>query len=457
MKPLDRLDAAQARSLARLRGQGSDRGLLVELLEASCLLELAKLDARRLDSTSYLQQAVNIIVQMYPVAGCSAGLAHDDGRIIEVAAGTPPEPPTRYPLFVGDTRIGVLVAGPATVDAVDPASFFARAAEQIAQGVGAALDAEELRRYAAAATAARIASEVEESDVVDGLEEVALALASFPLVIAAELVVDHVALGPPLDLRAGYWDDDGNAHSVDSVTLDLGPPGRLTARLRSVDAGVPDDGALRTVLEVLAGSLERLSDTRRLREQAETDALSGLGNRRRLDRSLNQVLARAQRYGEHVAVLLIDLDEFKAVNDELGHEAGDDVIRACASALRNRTRAYDECVRLGGDEFVVVAPVPDLLDAVELAEGIRAAIGTACRPVLPPDWSLSATVGVALFPESGRDATSLLRAADDALYAAKGEGRDGFAVAPEAAPHADDDAEPRSRRRRLRGWRRPGA
>jgi diguanylate cyclase (GGDEF)-like protein len=428
VNPLDRIEAAQLRSLERIRQDGPDRALLVQLIEASCLLELAKLDATRLDPSTYLQLAVDIVAQMYPVGGCAATVA-DGTRTLEVHSGRITGEGERSPLVVQGNTIGVLVTGAVTGDLGSPVHFFDRAADQIARGIATALDAERLRRDAAIATAARIASELTPDDVVDGLEELALALASFPSVMAAELVIDHAAIGPPLHLRAGYWDDDGRAHSIGSFALDLATTGRLAVRLRSNDEQLPDDDAVGEVLAGLAGSLDRLLQTQRLVEDAETDALSGLGNRRRLERSLVHALSRAERYGERVALMLIDLDRFKAVNDILGHETGDEVIVQCANAMRERVRAYDEAIRLGGDEFVVVAPVPDVLDALELADSLRVEIGQRCAAVLPPDWGLSATIGVALYPDSGPDQETLLRAADEALYRAKGDGRDAVAIA----------------------------
>jgi diguanylate cyclase (GGDEF)-like protein len=208
--------------------------------------------------------------------------------------------------------------------------------------------------------------------------------------------------------------------------------GRLTARMRSTDTSTPDELSVQGVLQHLAASLDRIAHTHALREQAETDALTSLGNRRRLQRALDAALGRAERYGEHVAVLLLDLDKFKPVNDELGHDRGDAVIVACANALRQRTRQYDEVIRLGGDEFVVVAPVPDVLDALRLADDVREEIALQCGALLPENWGLTATVGVAVFPDAGRDAESLLRASDAALYRAKDAGRDGVMVAEPA-------------------------
>jgi diguanylate cyclase (GGDEF)-like protein len=441
---LARLDAIQARSLARLQEAGTDRALLVELLEAACLLELAKIETTRVDPASYLQHAIDVIAQMYPVHGVSATVSTPGCGPIEVHAGEPPVGDRRYPLVGDGVTLGVLVAGELKTDLGSPDGFFQQVAGQIAQGFTSVTHAERLRREAATATASRLASQLPDGNIVDGLEELALALASFPSVIAAELVIDHVAVGPPLRLRSGYWDGDGHPHSVDSVTLDVGAAGRLTARIRSVDESPPDEVAVQTVMECLASSLDRIATTQALREQAETEPLTGLGNRRRLQRALDQHLSRAQRYGERVALLLLDLDRFKAVNDELGHETGDAVIVACAHALRERTRGYDELVRLGGDEFVVVAPVPDVFDARRLAEEIRDHVALRCNALLPSDWGLTAAIGVAVFPDAAVDPESLLRAADIALYRAK-DSDDGVVVSEPAVADVTS-RDPRTRR-----------
>jgi diguanylate cyclase (GGDEF)-like protein len=426
-----RLDAIQRQSAERLQSAdaGGNRELLVELLEASCLLELAKIEATRLDPVSYLQLAVDVIAQMYPVEGVAATVTQAGMRAIDVYAGERSGGGRRSPLVSGATTIGVLVTGAMKADLGAPDEFFDRAATQMSAGLATAMHAEQLRRDAATATAARVASELSDESLVENLEELALALASFPAVIAAEVAIDHPATGPLLRLKSGYWDSDGEPHSIESVTLDLEGKGRLTVRLRSVDDSPPDGQAVHDVLQRLAASFDRIAHTDSLREQAETDALTNVGNRRRLQRVLEQALGRAGRYGEHVAVLLLDLDKFKPVNDELGHETGDAVIVACAHALNARTRVYDEVIRLGGDEFVIVAPVPDVLDALRLADDLREEIARACNALLPAGWGLTATIGVAVYPEAANEPESLLRAADVALYKAKDAGRDGVMVA----------------------------
>ena len=292
---LARLDAIQARSLERLQEPGTDRALLVELLEAACLLELAKIETTRVDPASYLQHAVDVIAQMYPVHGVAATVSVPGCEPIEVHAGEPPD--RRPPLPARRRRRD---ARRARRGRAEGRSRIARRVLRAGRGARsrrasrASTHSEQLRREAATATASRVASQLPDEHIVDGLEELALALASFPSVIAAELVIDHVAVGPPLRLRSGYWDSDGHPHSVDSVTLDLGAAGRLTARIRSVDESPPDELAVQGVMEYLACSLDRIATTQALREQAETEPLTGLGNRRRLQRALDQHLSRAR-------------------------------------------------------------------------------------------------------------------------------------------------------------------
>jgi diguanylate cyclase (GGDEF)-like protein len=172
------------------------------------------------------------------------------------------------------------------------------------------------------------------------------------------------------------------------------------------------------------------AQARELRHQARHDALTGLANRTLLEERLRHALARGRREGERVAVLLLDLDEFKTVNDSLGHAAGDALLAVVAQRLREAVRASDTVARLGGDEFAVLLEEPGDLDAVtELAQRLLAALAQpvhlASRQVYP-----HASVGIALSdPLSGESsddeaqAVALLRGADMAMYAAKGEGK----------------------------------
>lgn len=173
-------------------------------------------------------------------------------------------------------------------------------------------------------------------------------------------------------------------------------------------------------------TLARLSDAmRELQEQARTDPLTGLANRRHLWESLQREWIRARRRKSPLAVVMIDLDHFKPVNDRYGHDAGDQVLVDIAVLLKAHVRASDLACRFGGEEFAFVLP-DAALDAVRRrAEGIREAIGRLELTHRERQLGrITASIGIALFPDHAVDPESLLRASDQALYEAKSTGRD---------------------------------
>lgn len=157
-----------------------------------------------------------------------------------------------------------------------------------------------------------------------------------------------------------------------------------------------------------------------MRELANTDALTGLANRRRGEETLQRELRRALRYQRPLAVLLLDLDDFKRVNDELGHPAGDEALLALAERLRRMLRTSDTVARWGGEEFLILTPETDLEAAVGLAEVIR---GYVRDTPLVRDRTVTASLGVAALRPGDR-AVTLLQRADEALYRAKAAGKD---------------------------------
>ena len=158
----------------------------------------------------------------------------------------------------------------------------------------------------------------------------------------------------------------------------------------------------------------------RLREQLLRDPLTGLLNRHLLERTLSRAIARTRRDGTPTTLLAIDLDHFKRVNDELGHEAGDTVLRGLGALLRTRLRVSDTVFRLGGEEFLVLLHATGETDARWIAETLLGQIREA--PLLP-DRRITASIGLAtLGPE--REPKGWLAHADEALYRAKGGGRD---------------------------------
>jgi diguanylate cyclase (GGDEF)-like protein len=158
---------------------------------------------------------------------------------------------------------------------------------------------------------------------------------------------------------------------------------------------------------------------RRLADLALRDELTGLPNRRAFDGLLAGAFARARRHATRLAVLFVDLDGFKAINDRLGHAAGDAVLREVANRLRSTVRASDVAARLGGDEFaVVVEDVRSPADAATVARKLQLAIA---QPIDAGGEAVrcTASVGVALGPEGRADADALLAAADAAMYERK--------------------------------------
>lgn len=176
-------------------------------------------------------------------------------------------------------------------------------------------------------------------------------------------------------------------------------------------------------------SAQLLEETRRL---AITDSLTGLHNRRHFTRQLEENVRRAGRYGERLALVLLDMDYFKNVNDRFGHHVGDRALQLLAGALRDAVRESDQTARIGGEEFALVLLRCDRELALSIAGRVRERIhGLAVEELPEVDMGLSASVGVAFFPEDGDDPKALMRAADEALYRAKRMGRDKVVLASE--------------------------
>jgi diguanylate cyclase (GGDEF)-like protein/PAS domain S-box-containing protein len=187
----------------------------------------------------------------------------------------------------------------------------------------------------------------------------------------------------------------------------------------------PDGGVTHCVC-VLHDVTQTVAQQAELARQASHDALTGLPNRTMMSDRLAQAIAQARRRQEGVAVLWLDLDHFKFVNDTYGHQAGDELLVALSSRLRQTVRESDTVARLGGDEFVVLMPgIHNESDATVAAQKVLQALTT---PFTVRDHLLhvSTSVGVSIFPQDGDDVEHLLMHADMAMYRAKSEGRNGF-------------------------------
>lgn len=215
---------------------------------------------------------------------------------------------------------------------------------------------------------------------------------------------------------------------LDVQSLPVAVGGRRVGRLtvvRDVSEEQAREADLRRLNRQLAEQVETIEQLRAtLAEEAVRDPLTGLHNRRHLDRALAHALARSVDDGLSLAVLVLDIDHFKAVNDGFGHAVGDDVLGAVADQLRAGTRAGDTVARSGGEEFVLVLPGADRDEALARAETIRARCAALQHVVPGTSLQVTVSVGVAVTRPGGAAAHELLAAADRALYRAKAAGRD---------------------------------
>ncbi|HEY2205118.1 MAG TPA: GGDEF domain-containing protein [Pseudonocardia sp.] len=245
------------------------------------------------------------------------------------------------------------------------------------------------------------------------------------------LVAAAIALSAPAPRLSpaqliGHWDDN----MLELATLCLGALAAL--------ALATNPWLVTLVLAPLL-VLHRAVLVRQLEEVASTDSKTGLLNAAAWRTLAAKELRRAQRGRGSAAVLILDLDHFKGVNDDHGHLAGDEVLAAVASALRTEVREHDLVGRFGGEEFVVLLPelgnqAPGTAELFAVAERIRHRISTLTVVVSTPAGSLtiaglSASVGGAVFPEHGAGLDHVLEAADGALYVAKRDGRNAVRIA----------------------------
>jgi diguanylate cyclase (GGDEF)-like protein/PAS domain S-box-containing protein len=206
------------------------------------------------------------------------------------------------------------------------------------------------------------------------------------------------------------------------------PFGVVAVQAAAPDIGLTDDDrrSLTVLAPTIGVALERKQSEARIHYLAYHDALTGLPNRNLLLDRLQLALSQASRDRNHLAVLFLDLDRFKGINDLLGHTAGDEVLKEAAKRLDLYVRKGDTLARIDSDTFtVVVRGLRAAADAARVAESLHAALG---EPLVVGDRELFVTtcIGISVFPEDGTDVETLLRNADTALYRAKDQGRDSF-------------------------------
>jgi diguanylate cyclase (GGDEF)-like protein len=221
-------------------------------------------------------------------------------------------------------------------------------------------------------------------------------------------------------------------------SADSDGPARVTGAVSVARHGAHFTEPERELFHYLAGqasvSLENVALHQTVERQAVTDDLTGLANRRAFDETLTTEVERSRRFDQPVALVMVDIDDFKSVNDRYGHLLGDEVLKQVADVLRASGREIDEPARYGGEELAMVLPGTDLQGAYNLAERIREGIADLRIP-LPggEELHVTASLGAAVRPGSADDVIGLVRAADQALYEAKRSGKNRTVRAAEVA------------------------
>ncbi len=277
-----------------------------------------------------------------------------------------------------------------------------------------------LRRMESTVSELRNALESGSLDLDEVLTQVLQAAVSVASADAATLSLDSAG-GTPLTATLGLSTEEAERQTIAvPVSFDGQPIGVLT-----VFARAPRELPQRAVLELeqlarragpALGNARRYREARQL---ADLDALTSLHNRRYFHETLAREVARAHRYERRLALVVVDVDDFKAVNDRIGHLAGDAVLAEVAERVRSVVRSADIACRIGGDEFAVIMPESSALDAEQLSERLQAAV--AARAIVLAG-RLEVSAGVAELRQ-GDDASTLFERADEGLYGAKESGK----------------------------------
>ncbi len=200
----------------------------------------------------------------------------------------------------------------------------------------------------------------------------------------------------------------------------------------------------RSILDMayeLENYVNRLKEEKdKFEEMAYTDPLTGLSNRRFFMKEAEHFFQYAQRYGEPVSLMMIDIDDFKKINDTYGHDVGDLVIKRLADVIRNNTRRSDIPARFGGEEFIILLPTTDVEGAVLVAERIRKEFKSSGVPLNGETVITTVSIGVASMSE-GDSLEDLIKKADEALYRAKRTGKDKVVVFRDKEEHLTEDSQ----------------
>jgi diguanylate cyclase (GGDEF)-like protein/PAS domain S-box-containing protein len=216
--------------------------------------------------------------------------------------------------------------------------------------------------------------------------------------------------------------------------------GEIYPEWLSISAVRDENGAINQYAAIFSDITERKKREQKIHELAYFDELTGLANRRLFQDRLEQALANAKRHNHQLAVLFLDLDLFKRINDTLGHQAGDEALRQVAKRLQKASRAGESVARLGGDEFTMLVPECDGVHDIEkLAQRIVAQFDLPFQ-IQQNELVLTTSLGISIYPQHGADAGELLKFADAAMYQAKESGRNKYSIYTRSVGQRHDQA-----------------
>jgi diguanylate cyclase (GGDEF)-like protein len=195
-----------------------------------------------------------------------------------------------------------------------------------------------------------------------------------------------------------------------------------------------DEQSLESVADICSNAIQNAHYVDRVRQLAYLDGLTGIFNRRFFELRITEEIERARRFNIGMAVIMVDIDQFKRLNDEFGHLLGDEVLRQVSSIFHQQLRKIDVVCRFGGEEFAILLSQTDPQHAFSVAEKLRRMVETWQFPGVPRPVTISA--GTASFPDHGTTRDELVKAADAGLYAAKLAGRNRVLLAPLARKSA---------------------
>ena len=189
-----------------------------------------------------------------------------------------------------------------------------------------------------------------------------------------------------------------------------------------------DTQSLESVADICATAIQNAHYVERVKQLAYLDGLTGIFNRRFFELRIAEELERAKRFGAGMAVIMVDIDQFKRLNDEFGHLLGDEVLRQVSSIFYQQLRKFDVVCRYGGEEFAILLSQTNPEHALAVAEKLRRSVEIWQFPGVPRPVTISA--GTAVYPDHGSTRDELVKAADAGMYAAKQAGRNQARMAP---------------------------